>query len=233
MTLAAREAAALLRSAAACDSLRPAAMLEIAAFAHGSKPSLRFVVSRRDAALLLEVSRAQGLATCSRRVFLSAASGTWSEIVSHRTETAAELVVIDRDNATRILRAELSNSTEAGLLLGYPECCVRSLPNLARAAAKWPFALLSCTDARVDARLNRFAAEWGGIGLIGELFPCSLNCPAATSYSQSLYDAACTLGLVKLAASARTDALERVYIDANGSISRTSSDSAATVEFFW
>ena len=232
MASANRNATALLRSAAVCTSLRPANLLEITAFAKGVKPSLRFVVSPGDAAILLGSAKMLGLAACSRGVFLATAVGTWNEMVTYRTQNPAELVVISHDDPHTVLDAELSDSTEAGLLLGYPQCCMRSISNLAKAAGNWPFALLSGSGACIDARLNRFAAEWGGIGLIGELFPCSLHCRAAASYSQSLYDAACALGLVKLAAAAKSDALEPVHIDAHGLISLANSAHRATVSFF-
>lgn len=234
MALASRKATILLRAAAKCQSLRPAALLEIAAFAQATKPSLRFVVSAEDSAILQCAAIELGCVTCSRSIYLSAISGSWNDIVPYRTSRQAELVVIADDHmADRLLEAELSNSAEAGILLGYPECCVTSLPRLAESPERWPFALLSTGAARVDARLNRFAAEWGGIGLIGELFPCSLRCCAAASYAQSLYDAARALGLTKLAAAAKSDALESVTITADGLIHRTDSSCAATVEFFW
>ncbi len=234
MASASRRATILLRAAAKCQSLRPAALLEIAAFAQATKPSLRFVVSAEDSAILQCAAIELGCATCSRSIFLSAVSGSWNDIVAHRTSRQSELVVIaDNHNADRLLEAELSNSTEAGTLLGYPKCCVTSLPRLAASPERWPLTLLSTGGSRVDARLNRFAAEWGGIGLIGELFPCSLHCRAAASYAQSLYDAAQTLGLAKLAGAAKSDALESVTISTDGLIHRTPASGAATVEFFW
>lgn len=234
MMPAARVAAGLLCAAAKCESLPPAALLEIAAFAEATKPSLRFVVSPKDSAILVSTATELGFAARSRGIFLSPVNSTWNDIVLHPTDKRAEVVVIGHDhNADRLLAAELSDASEAGILLGYPECCVRSLPQLAAKADKWTFALLSNAGPRIDARLNRFAAAWGGIGVIGELFPCSLYCRAAASYSQSLYDAARALGLTQLAAAARSDALAAVAIDADGQVSRAGSSHEATVEFFW
>lgn len=226
----------LLRTAATCESLRPASLLEIAAFSLGIKPALRFVVSDADATALLKAASDLALDAHSVGIFLQKTSGGWQSIVPYTTDDAAALVGITHcNNAKALVTAEMSDATEAGIFLGYPECCVRSLSRLQAAASRWPLVLLSEVprDTRIDARLNRFAAEWGGIGLIGELFPCSLCCQSAASYSQSLYDAACALGLKRLAAAARSDALASVTIDNDGLITLAETSANASAEFFW
>jgi hypothetical protein len=60
MASASRRAAVLLHAAAKCESLRPAALLEIAAFAQATKPALRFVVSPRDSPILLNAATELG-----------------------------------------------------------------------------------------------------------------------------------------------------------------------------
>jgi hypothetical protein len=130
-----------------------------------------------------------------------------------------------------LANAELSDSAAAGRLLGYPECCVEAISVIAGASSQWALHLLRGHAAPVDARLNRFAAEWGGIGLLGELFPCSLHCRAAAAYAQSLYDAMTSIGMRKLADAARADALTPVDISPQGRISRATS--GGSVEFYW
>ncbi len=225
-------AAGLLREAACCRSLRPAVLPEIAAFASESKPSLRFVLNRNDAARLDVAATGLGLVARTKRIYLAPKGNGWNEIVPHPTKTSQDLIVITHDNgAEKLLDAELTDSAEAGLLLGYPECCVRAISRIAATSGQWALHLLKGADKPIDARLNRFAAEWGGIGLIGELFPCSLHCSAAARYAQSLYDSAITLGLHQLAEAAKSDALAAVNVSTSGRISRAKT--RGTVEFFW
>ncbi|WJI79378.1 MULTISPECIES: DUF483 domain-containing protein [unclassified Mesorhizobium] len=168
----------------------------------------------------------------TKPIFLSSKGNGWNEIVSGPTESSQELIVITRDNsAGRLLDAELIDAVEAGLLLGYPECCVRALSGIAAAADQWALHLLENANKPINARLNRFAAEWGGIGLIGELFPCSLHCAAAACYAQSLYNSAISLGLCRLAEAAKSDALASVSVSPLGRISRAKAK--GTVEFYW
>lgn len=225
-------AADLLRAAACCSSLRLAVLPEIAAFAEGTKPSLRFVVSPQDAARLGTAAMGIGLPVRTRRVFLVSKRNGWSEIVHHRTKKAQELIVITRDaGAGRLLDAELTAPGEAGILLGYPECCVRGSSAGETDPDLWALRLLQGAEGLVDARLNRFAAEWGGIGVIGELFPCSLRCQAASRYAQTLYDSLISLGLHKLAEVAKSDALAPVNVSKQGRISKA--NSKASLEFYW
>ncbi|MBZ9864236.1 DUF483 domain-containing protein [Mesorhizobium sp. CA15] len=225
-------AADLLRAAASCRSLRPAVLPEIAAFANAAKPSLRFVVSSSDAARLQAASTGLGMAVRTKRVFLAPKGNGWSQVVSTPTKRCRDLIVITRDNsAERLLDAELLDPIQAGLLLGYPECCVRAVSGIAAASDKWALHLLKDADRPINARLNRFAAEWGGIGLIGELFPCSLHCSVAVGYAESLYRSTVSLGLDRLAEAAKSDALASVDVSASGRISRAKTK--GTVEFYW
>lgn len=224
--------ASIFRAAAQCPSLRPAVLPEIAAFAVGAKPSLRFVVSADDASLLHTSATDVGLISCSKSVFLASVGNGWYDIVDYSTNVSQELIVISSDkSAEKLLAAELCDPGEAGYLLGYPECCVRAISGLAATSDQWAIHLLKGASMPIDARLNRFAAEWGGIGLIGELFPCSLNCAAAARYAQSLYDSAVILGLYKLAEAAKLDALAAVSVNKRGRIALAKTK--GNVEFVW
>lgn len=225
-------AAYLLRAASQCSTLRPATLLEIAAFAVGTKPALRFVVSNTDAQTLVDCSAALGLVSETAQTFVEPKANGWSELVCRPTSVSQTLVVITKDSrAGNLLQAEVSDPLDAGILLGYPDCCVRSLDRLSAAAEQWALHLLDGAVSPINARVNRFAAEWGGVGLIGELFPCSLTCQAAAAYAQSLYDAALALGLSKLAETAKSDALSPVKVSSSGRISQSAL--SGSVEFFW
>jgi hypothetical protein len=211
-------------------------LLEIAGFSYGSKPALRFVVDKEDSITLLTAAAEIKLPSCAQQVYLQNQGGSWTELVSEPTACAAELVVISHSsNASEILGAELTDPVAAGKLLGYPECCAQSVTILSSIARDWPLKLLSGlpSGSFVNARLNRFAAEWGGTSLIGELFPCCLECRAAAAYSQSLYDAACALGLTRLAAAALSDSLVPVHLGKDGVISPVDKSRDPSIEFFW
>jgi len=225
-------ATGLIRAAVSCSSLRPAVLLEIAGFACNRKPALRFVVDEVDAKSLVKAAEALELYSCINKIFISEKRNGWSEIVSTPTPVSQSLICIDHDGrAEKLMDAELADGNQAGLMLGYPVCCVKALAETSAAAENWAIRLLCDAKIPVNARLNRFAAEWGGIGLIGELFPCSLECRHATAYAQSLYDSAVELGLGRLASAAKTDAMSSVVVEKNGSIHK--SEVTGSVEFFW
>ena len=45
---------------------------------------------------------------------------------------------------------------------------------------------------------NRFPIVWGGVSVVGELFPCSLNCNAAKTYGQNMLDDMDAFGFKKI-----------------------------------
>ena len=224
--------ATLLRVASRCPTLRPATYLEIAAFAAGVKPAVRFVVSRHDAERLHAAARSLGLCFGHDEVFIVPHANGWNEVVSYQTPNSQSLVVLTHNaTASTLIRAEINDPMRAGEMLGYPACCVDALADISAAGEKWAIRLLEQAPEPINARLNRFAAEWGGIGLMGELFPCTLGCIAAAAYSQSLYDAAVSVGLERLAGQARSDALVPVSVTNTGKVHR--GRDGHSVEFFW
>jgi hypothetical protein len=185
MASASQIAAVLLRAAAKCESFRPAALLEIAGFSSGVKRSVRLVLSEADSAVLLSAAADLHIAAAVSSVFIQDVGPGWSSLVGHQTDNRAALLVLSHDDPEKLLSAELSDSKLAGALLGYPACCIDAMTRMASAADRWPFLLTSeiIPGVRIDARLNRFAAEWGGVGLIGELFPCVFRRGIRTPFS--------------------------------------------------
>lgn len=229
-------AAALLEVAATSRSLRPCALLEVAAFAAGEKPALRFVLDPGDETGFLRTACAFGLDLATRCVFLESRGGSWFSLVPYRTERERLLVVIAAaDHAERLVEAETLDSERAGVMLGYPACCVKAFQRLAEAGGRWGQALsATAVDARaIDARCNRFAAEWGGIGVMGELFPCSLECEHAKAYGESLYRSTVRLGLHRLAVRAKTDSLRPVVVSDDGTVSVVVPGTTGSLGFVW
>ena len=189
-----------------------------------------------DAATLQNVAVGLGLEVAQRTIWLKYRGGSWTSVVTDATEESARLLVLARHgSATDLLNAELENTAAAGAMLGYPACCVHGVLKLGDARARWPSILLEEYESTkpIDARVNRFAAEWGGIGLIGEMFPCSLRCRSAIAYSQSLYNSAIELGLARLADAARADALKPVFVSSDGVIQLAKDKDGATTFIDW
>jgi hypothetical protein len=200
----------------------------------GLKPSLRFIVDRNDAADLGQAARRSSLGFASKDVWLRKRGGTWANIVDADGDFISTMAVITRQtSAEHLLETEQADAQSAGALLGYPACCVRAVARHDAAGALWPLQFLSGLSPvhKIDSRLNRMAAEWGGVGLLGELFPCSPDCQAALMYGQSLYQSALDLGLRRLAEKARADAIKPVFILADGSITLQNHPDAKTVDF--
>ena len=228
--------ACLLEVTARCPSIRPATLLEIVGFCMGAKPTLRLTLNDYDADRFRVACTASGIPIAERRVYLVPHGGTWTQIVQHETERSSMLVTVATtlSSARQLLRMELDDAEGAGRLLGYPPCCLAAFPRLVEAGPQWPFLLLKTAaspTSHVNMRCNRFAADWGGTGLIGELFPCSLQCAAAAAYADRLLLAAQKAGLLRLCQRVESDSLTPVEILVDGTITAHCEGFGQRVEF--
>jgi len=230
-------AATLFRAASKTTSLRPSALPEVAAFCARAKPSLRLVLDPEDAALIADAAEKADFQSAMRSAYILHDAGTWTNVVTMPTDEVVSVLVVAESQslASEILDAEFSDQQHAGRLLGYPDCCVLAFPELAARGGNWPFAMLGDLPpgSPIDARLNRFAADWGGIALLGEMYPCSLKCGAAIDYANRIHFATISLGLRKLANHAVADALRPVLIADDGSITPADDEDANAVRFRW
>jgi hypothetical protein len=230
-------ATALLEAAAKSASCRPCCLPEIAAFAIGAKPALRLVLDMQDEAHFRGAALSANLELASTSIYLEPKGGSWFSLVKHPTGMQRTLVVIakERLGASLLIDAESTNSAQAGDLLGYPACCVAAFERFSSEGVEWARALAaSARDCRaIDARCNRYAAEWGGIGLLGELFPCSVECEFAMEYAENLYRATLELGLLQIAARAKEDSLRPIAFAEDGTVTVASADASGTLSFVW
>ena len=190
-----------------------AASPEIARFATGTKPVIRMVVplnSRSECEVLFE---SVGLDWEFRALHVEACGGTWNSIsppdgLVAAANEAAVYVSHERSASLQAANADVSASDLAGILFGYPACCVNAVSELAGAGESWPELLVRRSGApdKWHAAANRVVADWGGIPPVGELFPCSLACPFAIALGIAGVDALVQLGLHRLAAQIRLDA---------------------------
>ena len=79
---------------------------------------------------------------------------------------------------------------------------------------------------------NRFPITWGGISIIGELFPCSLSCPNAIKYSKTMHSDVINFGFNEIAKVMVEHALKPIYInEENGSISTIFKEGTDIIKF--
>lgn len=237
MLVSERIAASLLRAAMRSKSFRPSAFLEIPAFAAGNKPLLRFVLESPDDLYFTDACKELSLGFASKVIYLKSEGGSWFSIVKYPTEKTRVLVVIGKDQGAcnELLEVETLDASIAGRMLGYPSCCVRAFPSLAEYGGQWGFSLAKTAKvtSEIDALTNRYAAEWGGGSLIGELFPCSLECEQAKSYAMTMYQSANNLGLTRLADWAKNDCLVPVNLSEDGVVTPAQRGGESMLSFVW
>ena len=120
----------------------PAAMIaDVAMFAAGDKSAVRFAVSGSVRAELDHWACSCGLVADSRTVGTKR-DGDWTCVgVDHSSATAhVDIVVYARsqEHASMICEIEAcGKASQAGLLLGYPPCCVAAYEAISKEPANW------------------------------------------------------------------------------------------------
>jgi hypothetical protein len=113
---------------------------------------------------------------------------------------------------------------KAGFMLGYPECCVRNVEAINILSHKWATYYLDNYESASLASpyANRFPIAWGGISVVGELFPCSLNCIHAINYARAMMEDLVGLGFQRIHEVILNHSMRPVHIHPrSGSISVT------------
>jgi hypothetical protein len=132
-------------------------------------------------------------------------------------------------------RAECNGDTEkAGKMLGYPKCCTENIENINQYKDRWALYYLQDFNLQLQANhnTNRFPISWGGISPIGELFPCSLVCKAAISYSLDMKSDLLTFGFDRIARESENHSKKNIFIHIeSGEISLTSKVGYKEIKF--
>ena len=237
----ARQIAHALLSLVKMPGAPPSLVPEIGLFAVGRKPVLRLVVDSFPTRTPLRRLMAAGLTVRQLPVSSRYVGGSWSTLAAMSTdlradESPGEMLVIARRAllADRFAEAEFSDHRVAGELLGYPQCCIEAVRDYEAAGGRWPQRLArTASSTSVDARANRLAADWGGISPVGELFPCSLECPAARAIGENGVGALRRLGLHRLAAEVVQHATTPVRIDTEGRAVPVHAADPGALRFRW
>ncbi|MFM0347885.1 hypothetical protein [Paraburkholderia sp. RL17-347-BIC-D] len=196
---------------------------EIARFALGLKPALRFMVGVDSVESFSEAVEAAGAFSSTRMLETSSRGGSWSDISGAtastlRADIAAIYIAHDANLAAELALADVTDASVAGEVFGYPNCCVAAVAELQSAGARWPEALVrrSGSPEQWDAAANRAVADWGAISPVGELFPCGLGCKHAVRIGREGVAALSELGLSRLADAIRHQAARPWQITADG-----------------
>ena len=120
--------------------------------------------------------------------------------------------------------AEMYGDVEkAGIFLGYPSCCTKNITTINNLNKLWATYYLNdyLKNSRAANHLtNRFPLTWGGISIIGELFPCSLTCVKAVEYAGNMQNDMINFGFHKIADIMVKHAKSPIFINPeNGAIS--------------
>jgi hypothetical protein len=174
-----------------CEVFPLALLPHLILFFAGSKPAIRLVLKNNIADSFQNCMRQLGYECMGAPISITQVGSHWGQLVPNGTiaTTSHRILVasVDSKYAEYTLSLELhGESSEAGRLLGYPECCVDAYESLAREAQRWPDVLLARSPEPLTVSMwcNRLASLWGGTCPTGELFPCSLQCPHAISYGK-------------------------------------------------
>ena len=131
------------------------------------------------------------------------------------------------------LHAELYDPEKAGYMLGYPNCCVKKWNNL-EINKYWTLYLLSLNKSKnsYPFQNNRILTEVGFLSLLGEMFPCSLDCKKSKEIGNNTIKSLKNLKLTNLLQNFKNNCLKTLYFSENGEISLNYSEYSLEVNFY-
>jgi len=207
--------AGFLRLLARQPEIPAATIADVVMFAAGEKSAMRFAVSGRVRAELDRWASAYGLAAGSRTVGLKAVAD-WTCLGVDESSATAHLDIVvyakSQKDASTICEIESSGASEqAGLLLGYPPCCVAAYEGYCKEPADWiRQALARSGGGPFPCWANRLPIGWGAPTFIGELYPCALDCSAAARQGRAVFERLQEYGLEQLAQTILAEAIRPV-----------------------
>jgi hypothetical protein len=207
--------AGFLRLLARDPEIPAATIADVAMFAAGEKLAMRFAVSASVRAGLDRWASSYGLAADTRTVGIKPIADWTCVGVDDSSATAYLDVVVyaeSQKDASMICEIEASgNSAQAGLLLGYPPCCVAAYEGYSKEPADWiRQALARSGVGPFPCWANRLPLSWGAPTFIGELYPCAFDCPAAARQGRAVFNRLQEFGLNHLAQTILAEAIRPV-----------------------
>jgi hypothetical protein len=196
--------AGFLRLLARQPEIPAATIADVVMFASGEKTAIRFAVPRGVRAELDHWAISYGLAASWCTVGLKpVADWTCLGVDAPSATAQLDMVVCARSqkDASTICEIEASGDSEqAGLLLGYPRCCVAAYEGYSKEPASWiSQALARSGVGPFPCWANRLPISWGAPTFIGELYPCAFDCLAASRQGRAVFERLQEYGLMQLA----------------------------------
>jgi hypothetical protein len=191
-------------------------LLELTAVKAGLKPVLRLERAAEDARRIEKRLLARGLILITsdfhviqRRlhplgdVFSQTVRGAASGRQRGIFYVAPRSHAVEAQALARIESAD-PGSSEIGLRLGYPPCCVAAYEDI-QSGRDWVEAMLSRTpEGSVGfAACNRLARLFGGWTLLPDYFPCSFACSTSATWSAEIVRSVSDRGMLEYVAAAK------------------------------
>ncbi len=207
---------------------------EFVSFLAGSKRIIRIVVDKPNASFDFQLFSKYGLFVTQQELYTEDKGNSFGRLISKMNEINSgdfkEVSMLSFSSSHRELiefeEAEVDGDTEkAGLMLGYPKCCVKNVETINSLNELWSLYYLDDYHHNKVAShfTNRFPITWGGMSPIGELFPCSLNCAAAIQYAKTMKKDLHSFGFDRIIANIYEAAMRPIYIhESNGLVSTLS-----------
>ena len=204
---------------------------EFVSFLAGSKRIIRIVVDKPDSYFDFQLFSKYGLYVSQQLLYTEDKGNSFGRLISKidesRTNDVTEVVMLSfsysQSELMEFEEAEVEGDTEkAGLMLGYPKCCVKNVEKINSLNELWSLYYLEDYKLIKAANhyANRFPITWGGMSPIGELFPCSLSCTAAIQYAKNMKADLHSFGFERIASNIYEAARRSVYINTyNGKVS--------------
>jgi len=206
---------------------------EFISFLKGNKKILRIVIDNNEKlfnnSLFLSnnihVKEAKLYSSKQKNSFGSLVASINSEDSDNYSEVRMFSISKFKDELIEFEKAELYGDIEkAGEFLGYPICCIKNIYKINDLKDLWAtFYLNDYEKMNKTASIytNRFPITWGGVSIVGELFPCSLSCNNAIEYGRNLYNDVKSFGFNEIHKTIIDHAQLPIYINPDdGAISK-------------
>ena len=206
---------------------------EFVSFIKGHKKILRIVIDNNDMMFNTSLFLNKGFHVKQVKLYCSNQKNSFGSLVtsinSEDSDNYSEVKMFSiskfKDELIDFEKAELYGDVEkAGKFLGYPTCCVNNISKINDLKDLWATFYLNDyikMNKTASKYTNRFPITWGGISIVGELFPCSLSCNKAIQYGKNLHNDVKSFGFNKIYHSIINHAQLPIYINpVDGTISK-------------
>lgn len=216
---------------------------EFISFLRGNKSILRIVVDDNGKPFNIPLFLENGFYVSQKELFSSKQKNSFGSLVTNLEDG-------DLENYNKVImfsisrlkseledfeKAELYGDVEmAGQYLGYPSCCIKNIEVINSLSDLWAIHYLDDYARFNNASLftNRFPITWGGMSIVGELFPCSLSCINAINYGKALLKDVKKMGYTSISEVMISHAKTPIYINpADGGVSKIIQEQSKPIIF--